>query len=163
MGAQSQDLKTYKFKCGIIKYKIQGRVNKTEVIYFDNYGKLLSDETTSVSEGGSIEQTKYILKNDSILELRGHKIISKTKYSESTNSHNKLISETMINSMGFKQTGSEIVAGCECEKYVGESGKLWIWNDIILKSEMEIMGIKITTQATEVVIGVEIDASEFEI
>jgi len=163
MGTQSQDLETYKFKCGIIKYKTIGRTNKTELIYFDNYGKLISDETTSVSDEGSIEKTRYLLKNDSILEINGHTIISKTKCSKSANSHNKLISKETINSMGFMQTNSEIVAGCECEKYVGENGKLWIWNDIILKSEMEIMGIKITTEATEVVIGIEIDASIFDI
>ena len=65
--------------------------------------------------------------------------------------------------MGFNETTHEIVAGCECDKYVGDNGKLWVWNNIILKSEMEIMGIKITTEATEVVIGVEIDASKFDI
>jgi hypothetical protein len=163
IGAQSQDIKTYKFKCGIIKYKTQGRTNKTEVIYFDNYGKLISDETTSLSDEGSIEKTRFIIKNDSLLELRGHTIISKTKYNESANSHNKLISKETINSMGFEQTASENIAGCECEKYVGDNGKLWVWNNIILKSEMEIMGIKITTEATEVLIGIEIDTSVFDI
>jgi len=65
--------------------------------------------------------------------------------------------------MGFEQTASENIAGCECEKYVGDNGKLWVWNNIILKSEMEIMGIKITTEATEVLIGIEIDTSVFDI
>jgi len=161
--ANSQEFKTYKFKCGIIKYKTEGRTSKTEIIYFDDYGKLLSDEITSLSAQGILQKTRNILKKDTIFVVNGHTLISKTKYDETVTKLNKLISTKTINSMGFEQITSENIAGCKCEKYVGENGKLWIWNDIILKSEMEIMGIKITTEATEVLIGIEIDASIFDI
>lgn len=161
--AHPQKLSTYKFKSGIIKYKTVGRNSKTEIIYFDNYGKVLLDETTTILLQGETKKTKSLLKNDTIFELQGNTIIHQTKYKETAQGIHKLISGETISAMGYKLSGSELVAGCECDKYVGENGKLWVWNDIILKSEIEIMGIKIITEATEIIIGIKIDAAKFEI
>ena len=164
LNAQSTQL--YSTKSGVIKYDLNGRKQGSEVIYFDNYGKLFSDlrSTTAIIAGDTIEESYLnIYKHDTLFEINLNKHTFILSKSTGLPNSNKLISAEMIDVLGYKNCGTEEIAGISCNIYSGDYGKLWIWNNIVLKSEMEIMDIIITTQATTYLTNIEIPESKFEI
>lgn len=168
LNLSAQDLQLYPFKSGMIKYKFEGITKGSEIIYFNDYGQLLSDLKISlISHNNNIEQNSIlkIYKYDSLIVLN---IKDKTAtISSLSNNLNKskqnLISQDMIKTMGFIKTGSEKIVGVNCDKYEGETGYLWVWNNIVLKSEMEIMGTKIITEAIEIRTNIKILKSKYKI
>ena len=168
LSLSAQDMQLYPFKSGMIKYKFEGRTKGTEIIYFDEYGKLLSNLKISlISYNNKTEQNSIlkIYKYDSLIELNlKNKTATINSLSDNLiKSKQNLISQDMIKTMGFIKSGFEKIAGLNCEKYSGENGNLWVWKNIVLKSELEIMGTKITTEAIELVTDIKISKSKYKI
>lgn len=69
----------------------------------------------------------------------------------------------MLHEMGYMFTGTDEVSGIICDRYNGENGSMWVWNNIILKSEIEIMEVQIRMEAVEIVTGISIAESMFEL
>ncbi len=51
--------------------------------------------------------------------------------------------------LGYKKTGDEHVANVICESYTGSTGAIWVWNNIVLKSETNILSKTNTIEATK--------------
>lgn len=159
-------LTKYPVKSGMIKYSYEGRANCTEVIYFDNYGELFFDKkSTKVKENNSMVTNSIIrvIKHDTLFLLNTkNNILTKNLIvnSDEKIKHN-IISKEMLLDLGYIYHGSETISGIVCAKYTGEYGSICVWNNIIIKSEMEIMDVKIKMEATEVVTGIIIDSSKF--
>jgi len=163
LDAQNEQL--YPVKSGMIKYKFEGRANGTETIYFDDFGKLWS--SLKVTSMLTDLATKYdsvlvILRNDTVFELNivEHTVIIKNNLNRNIQN---IISNNALTMLGFTKTGIDIISGRNCDKYIGENGSLWVWNNIVLKSEMEILDTNITKEATEIIMGIDIPKSKFEI
>jgi len=154
-----QGLKLYPFKSGMIKYKLEGKTYANETIYFDDYGRFTSNLNTKH------DSILTILRYDTIYELniKTNSLIIIPTDENTFNSKQKLISQETLKTLGFLKSNTENIAGIQCNKYVGENGSLWVWNSIVLKSEMEILDTKISIEATEVLIGIDIPKSKFEI
>lgn len=154
-----QGLKLYPFKSGMIKYKLEGKAYANETIYFDDYGRFTSNLNTKH------DSILTILRYDTIYELNiNTKSLSISQVDENTfSSKQKLISQETLKTLGFIKSNTEDIAGIRCNKYVGENGSLWVWNSIVLKSETEILDTKISIEATEILIGIDIPKSKFKI
>jgi hypothetical protein len=162
-----QNLQEYPIKSGMIKYKLEGRINGTELIYFDDYGNSFYDLKTidKDDDGKSENVTLKILRADTILIMNNLKnaatesVISDLKLKTK---HNIIYPELLFE-MGYKKSAVEEVSGTLCDKYTGENGSMWVWNNIILKSEMEIMGIVVKSEAVEIITGIDIPKTKFQI
>jgi hypothetical protein len=74
-----------------------------------------------------------------------------------------IVSTEMLLIMGFEKLNNEIVAKRLCTRYKNDDAELWVWKNIVLKSKMEIMGTKITTEAIELVTDIKISKSKYKI
>ena len=162
----AQDLQLYPVKTGIISYKYEGRTSGKEIIYFDSYGNLFFSLKTVYSnkttEGDSL---LTILKNDTLYQINivDQTVIINSNANDISNSKHNIISSEILSALGYVVSETEIIAGKTCNKYTGENGTLWVWNNIVLKSETEIMNTYIIKEATEVTIGINVPSSRFEI
>jgi len=163
-----QELNHFPVKSGIIKYELKGRTNGSQIIYFDEFGELINEWNSRIinSAGKTISEASIkIIKNDSIfeLDLQSQSINIKPLNKESNQNLQNLISNDMINAMAYKEIGIMNIAGVNCIEYSGENGKLWTWNNIVMKTEMNVMNIHILKEATEIIIGIDIPKTKFEI
>jgi len=152
----------------MIKYQYAGRANCIEVIYFDDYGELYYGlKTTSSKEKGKIikKSRLNIQRQDTVILINEENHTASKHLAEELSfkiKHN-LINIEMLRDMGYSPIDSEEVSGFICDKYSGENGTMWVWNNIILKSEIIIMDISIKMEAIEVVTGVEVADSKFKL
>ncbi|MFK5857140.1 MAG: hypothetical protein QM503_13500 [Bacteroidota bacterium] len=163
---KAQNSQLYSFKSGVFEYKFNGVNQGTETISFDNYGKLISELRTSIIDvHGNVheESVLRIYKHDSLFEInltnRTISILNSQHHTIKTN----LISQEMIEVLGYNKLSNEFVANKNCIKYSGNNGSIWAWNNIVLKSETEIMDILITYEATSVKTDIDIAKSKFDI
>ncbi len=163
---RAQDFQLYPVKSGLLEYKFEGRTQGTEIIYFDDYCKLLSIKKTRllVSDGNTVEQTVLsIFRNDTLFEVNTHNNTVSIYTPDNYVDQRKFISNSMLQALGYAKFGNEKIAGINCVKYSGKNGNLWVWNNIVLKSEMEIIDIVISSEATMVMTDIVIPQSKFEI
>jgi len=148
----------------MIKYKFEGRAAGVETVYFDDYGMLTSTFKTIYSELNN-KSTCTIIKHDTIFELNinNHTIMANCLSDNFSGTKQNIISNEALVVLGFFKSGVDIVAGKNCDKFSGNSGTLWVWNNIVLKSEMNILDKVTITEASYVEMGIEISKSKFEI
>ena len=163
-----QDQSGYPTKSGMIRYQYEGRTAGIEEIYFDDYGsQLYILKTVCQKRDGSLECDSIlkILCSDTMMILNTNE---HTAQSYSVNDtqivcrHN-IVSYEMLEVMGYFEEGTEKVSGVFCTKYSGENGTMWVWDNIILKSEMEIMSIQMKMEAVEVHTGIDVKTSKFKL
>ena len=71
-----QDVKSYPFKSGMIKYEIEGRVTGAEIIYYDDFGSHLYEmKTACYNEAGPklCDTIIRIICSDTIMVLNSSK------------------------------------------------------------------------------------------
>ncbi|NQU35860.1 MAG: hypothetical protein HQ521_21740 [Bacteroidetes bacterium] len=163
-----QDLNNYPIKSGMIKYQFEGRVIGTEEIYFDDYGSSIYILKTVCHESTGRNVCDSVLKilcSDSMLVLNTSERTAKRYPLKDTliNCINNIVSPEMLESMGYFKEGTEKVSGVLCNRYSGENGTMWVWNNIILKSQMVIMNIQMKMEAVEVYTGIDVPKSKFKL
>ena len=166
LNVRAQDFQPYPVKSGLLEYKFEGRTQGTEIFYFDDYGKLLSIKKTTVllSDENTIEETVLsIYRNDTLFEVNMRNNTVFIYDTDNQTIKSKLISIGMLQTLGYDELGNENIAGINCVKYSGKNGNLWVWNNIVLKSEMEIMDISISSEAVMFLTDIVIPPSKFEI
>jgi hypothetical protein len=144
----------------MIKYKFDGNSPGIDVVHFDDYGKLFS-LCRKLPDASS----EIIINSDKIIEIDNIEktaVISVRKNNMHRNSMN-IVSTEMLLIMGFEKLNNEIVAKRLCTRYKNDDAELWVWKNIVLKSKMEIMGTKITTEAIELVTDIKISKSKYKI
>jgi hypothetical protein len=159
---------SFPFKSGMIKYEFEGRMTGTELIYFDNYGDLYcSIKTLSQTNDGNSSKisTLCIRCYDStiICDLNDQNGLMKLIRATESDNKNKIISEKMLEYMGYNKIGTKRVSGILCNSYSGESGNMCVWNNIILKLEIVIMSIHVNMEAVDVRMGIDVPSSTFEL
>lgn len=157
--AQSHEFKRYAIKSAIVEYQLTGMQTGTSITYFDNYGmQEATYEKALVDVFGVKQETEtanylngYWQYNIDLLTNSGTK--TKNTFLESLveNSDGDLEEPglEMFRSMGGKMTGTEELLGKSCNVWELESmgTKVWVWKNIPLKSETEMMGLTILRTA----------------
>ncbi len=154
----------YDFKSGMIKYRIEGNISGTEVIFFDDFGNLYYDCKQTTTETGKKQTELYIEKNDSVFIYNSNqnkpvvKTISQNNHSVAKNR----VADSMLKEMGFEYIGKEKAGDVLCDKYVSDNTVLWIWNHIIIKSQVEVMNVILKKEAVKIETGNNMPAGRFQ-
>lgn len=153
-------LKRYNQKSGTVEYQITGSMmSGTETLYFDDYGVREAKYTNTEVKFGGFSQ-----KTNNATYLEGSTIYTvdlntntgtKMENSIMKNLEGKDLQDVgrqMLKDMGGKQIGSESFMGKNCEVWEIKNlgSKSWIWNGLMLKTEVNMMGQQITYTATKI-------------
>jgi len=177
-------LKRYKIKSGIVTYtstiagEVMGSVisgTGTENLHFKDWGALelreeKSKQTTQTNIFGqkstqtTESHTMYKLDHGDSYQVNfDTKEITKQKdmamemiknLHEDSNAGD--VGRSILENMGGKVIGNEKFLGYDCEIWEIMGAKQWIHKNVMLKLEMEVMGIKTLKQATSVKFNVKI-------
>jgi len=155
---QSSQVK-YHIKSGIIEYEISGASKGKEVVYFDNYGiKEAKYSNQEIDMMGIKQKTNQIIISDSeyiytldVDKKTGTKMKNPFLGSMPEDKNLEELGKEIMTNMGGKVIGSETLLGKTCEIWeVSQlSAKIWVWNTVPLKTEVNMMGMKIVSNATK--------------
>jgi hypothetical protein len=77
------------------------------------------------------------------------------------------ISEEWKAKLQFKEEGEEKIDGKNCKvysmDYEGSSAKVWVWQNMQIKSKVDIMGLSIFEKLVESNLDVEVDSAYFKV
>jgi len=156
---QAQEINRYAVKSATIVYKHTGMTEGKQTVYIADYGQKEADysELTASAFGFSTTTKELELTLGNVVysvdltEKTGTKTILpdiKDLDKKEVKDYEQLGKE-MMESMGFEKVGTEKVLGKSCEVWEGMGTKSWIWKNIPLKTEMNMMG-KSTIIATSI-------------
>ncbi len=156
LSGYSQGKKTYSIKSGTVEYEMEMlgmMINST--LHFDNYG---ARECTVVKmemfgqliESRTFRKDEYVYSLDMIAKTY-EKALFKEKAGDYSNMNFEELAEAEA---GITKNGTETFMGKKCIIYGmdkdGAIGKFWIWNDLMLKMEVESQGFTIVMEAKKI-------------
>lgn len=170
--SDKSSFKKYPFKSAIVEYTISGNSTGTKTTYIADYGYKqaeLSEITTKIMGFKSTEK-KDVITVGSIINNIDHqtKEVSKVnnpfaeKYAKNIGEDYIKTGEEVLMSLGFEKKGTETILGKKCTVWKGMN-TIWAWKGLVLKSETNIMGMKISEVATSIKTDVKVPSSRFEI
>lgn len=170
--SEKNSYKKYPFKSAIIEYTISGNSTGTKTTYIADYGYKqaeLSETTTSIM-GFKTKEKKDVITIGSIVNTIDHqtKSVVKTnnpfaeKYAKNVGEDYIKTGEDVLTALGFQKSGTETILGKKCTIWKGMN-TIWAWKGLVLKSETNIMGMKIAETATSIKTDINVPASKFEI
>jgi len=168
-----QDFKRYQFKSGKVVYNMTGMQTGTETLYFDDYGRKEVHFNESTIKMMGIEQksnTQTILEGKFIYTINkdnntAQKMENPLYEMFSDEDDVKKIGEDIMKKMGGKKVGTETLNGKECEVWEVPKmgGKIWVWNSISIKTEVNMMGMTITQEAKSIETDITVSSDLFKI
>jgi hypothetical protein len=188
-GNSQNQLKRYNVKSGIVEYTttISGKMmgstitgSGTETLYFKNWGALElreseSSQSTHVKFFGkektetTISHTMNKLDNGEsyLVDFEAEKItvgndIAMVALMES-NTNGEDAEKSLLESLGGEKVGNENYKGYNCEVWTIMGGKQWNYKGVMLKMEMNALGINTTTEATNIKFDVAVADSNFNL
>ncbi len=160
LNAQEKEYKRYIMESGIIDYKISGSQNGTETLYFEKYGMKEAKYTDVTIDMFGMKQTnkqvvyldgywQYMVNPENNTGTKREDGMLKQLVESSEDKDMNEVGMKMFISMGGEKIGTEQFQGKNCDVWQLESmgTKVWIWNFIPLKTEVDMMGMKITYEA----------------
>jgi len=157
-----QELRRYKIRSGIIEYKMSGMQTGAETIYFDRWGMREAKYTqTEIKVASmSVKQNQYSLLDGEWtytvdLDKKTGTKMPTPLWKELTGAAKREgkdaseIGKEMLARMGGRRIGTETLLGKSCEVWEIKSmnAKSWIWQGVTLKTEVNMMGKLMTTEA----------------
>lgn len=183
-----EQYKRYKVKSGIVEYKttIVGKVLGSKIsgsgvqyLYFKNYGALelkeeISSQTSVMKFFG--KEKKETTKSHTMVKIEGGKNYIVDFENEKITGGNipgamfieegKDAAETgedMMIAMGGEKIGNESFKGYNCEVWTLMGAKQWLYKGVVLKLEMNTLGISTVTEAVSVNFDVSVPDNKFEL
>ena len=153
--AQEQTAK-YEIKSGIVKTVTDMMGQKVEgTLYFDNYGAQEATVTKMATPAGEMEVSTIVKDGKTYMVNKTIKQVQELPVPESINYLD--ITDSAREQYKIAEAGTEEILGKECTKYtevVEQMGQklnatVWVWKGFPIKTEMEIQGMKITTEVVE--------------
>lgn len=160
------EAKRYEIKSGIIEYALsssgnmmgmQTKIEGKSKTLFKEWGNVeLHEDTTRSVIMGREEHTRQTTKIDNgkvyIVDYEQKVIIEYDPAALLQSMHKDLAksAKQMMLSKGGTKTGEEKIKGYRCEVWETPQMKLWLHKGIMLRSEVKIMGIVHTTEATAI-------------
>jgi hypothetical protein len=166
--------KLFPFKSAIVEYKYEGNSKGSHVKYIDNYGYKQADYADAETKvfGMVSKEKSAVIKNGPKIYTIDYKTKTANvgvndlyeSYMNSTDKNSNDIGEQAMHDLGFEYSGrNEVVMGKNCKVYEGSLGEIWVWNNLPLKSNTRVLGIKVTETATKLEIDASVPNSKFEI
>jgi hypothetical protein len=157
------DQKMYGIKSGIIEYEITGSQTGTKKLYFDDWGRKQAEFTNSTIKVGKYTKHSNLLKITKgdwqyIINLenktglkRENPVIEKIIELKNQTNYGEFGEQLLLISGGF-ESGGDIVADKKCKVYEfkKQNTKSWIWNWLMLKSEIKRGNINIIVVAKNI-------------
>lgn len=169
----AQDFKRYEFKSGKVVYQSTGSMTGSETMYFDNYGMLEVKNTTATLEMMGIKQvtdTKVIMNNKWVYTIdnnsgKANKMENPLYSMFPKGTDLEKVGEEMMKNMGGVKIGTETILGKDCDIWEIKKlmSKVWVWKSIPIKSEINMMGMKITQIATSVEVDINVSPDNFNL
>ena len=176
LSAQTKEFKRYSMKSGVVKYEISGMQNGTAEMFFDDFGmKEATYENTVIEMYGIKQESKsinylqgywqYNIDQISNSATKTKNTILESIVENSEDGDLVVIGQEMFKSMGGTLIGEEDVIGKPCKIWELKSmgTKVWVWENVPLKTETNMMGISILRIATSVEKNADVPASKLEI
>lgn len=186
--ATEDPMKRFEVESGKITYELSGSTHIMGVksattghktVLFKDYGFYeITDEKKTETKDimGQVEKTEahtqQLLKDDKmyVVDFEQKKITrmpnvgvqmfrkANTKHKTATE-----VGEELMKSMGGKKTGSDEVAGFKCDIWELMGTKQCMYKGISLRTEANIMGVKMTELATKVEFDIETSEEDFKL
>ncbi len=163
----------YKMKSGIIEQTMtEMGMTSNITTWFDDYGNKRATETKT--DMGMVKMDKMNLVKEGydysfdVIKKTG----TKTKIpamGDNKNINFNNLSDEMMKQMKISKLGTEVVMGKTCDKYSMDDATMktkstfCVWNGIPMKTEMEVMGMKVTTITNKLEENASVPADKFEI
>jgi hypothetical protein len=171
--------KRYEIKSGMVEYKIIHSGNMmgvkmegggTASTAFKEWGavELHTEESETITMGMK-EHDKQMTKidNGKVYTVNFEKkVIYEYDMQEVMQSEDKdlvMAGKEMLESMGGKKIGDEEFMGYDCEIWELMTVKIWMHKGVMLKSEVDMMGIKNTIVATKVAFEIDVPDEAFDL
>lgn len=167
----SQDFRRYKIRSGVVEYKLSGMQTGTETLYFERWGIREAKYTQTEIKAGNltVKQNRLTLLdgewtyNVDLDTKTGTKIPTPfmkelTAAAKREGKDATEIGEEMLTRMGGRKVGTATVLGKTCDVWEIKNlnAKSWIWQGVTLKTEVNMMGQMMTSEAVRVQDGVSI-------
>lgn len=151
--------KRFAIKSGKIIYDLSGSTTGTKTIFFDNYGDKSHEHEKSVTVVkmfGTTDRTNvdkitimdgdkfWTVDNIEDKNMQGTLPFYKSSHQMVENmseAEQKKMADDLLKTMGGQKLGTEEVLGYDCEKISVMGSYSWIYKGIVLKSEVNVMGI----------------------
>jgi hypothetical protein len=167
----------YQVESAHVVYAISGMKKGTEELFFDQYGlRQLRVSSNRIMLGAEMREMKTVTITiaDSVFMLNlndntGRALKDRLLFDVADSLGTKDLGAADIflqsRESGLMLVGSERWLSKECQVYQlsDSSLKLWIWNNIPLRIESEILGVKNVVEATRIQTELAIPKSKFEI
>jgi len=177
--ALNAETKRYEIKSGIIEYAISGagnmmgiqtKIEGTSKAVFKKWGNVeLHEERTKSVIMGREEHTHQTTKIDSgkvyVADYEQKSIVQYDPSMLMQSEHQELAksAKEMMLSMGATKTGEETIHDYLCEVWETKHMKLWLHKGVMLKSNVRVMGITHTTEATNIQFNISVSDEELKL
>ncbi|MEA1875322.1 MAG: hypothetical protein U9N86_00525 [Bacteroidota bacterium] len=174
-GVTAQEFQKYPFKSGMIEYKTEGQTSGTRLMYWEKNGyneyaaeksvtKMLGMQMESSSYELSLGSTTYTWEDDEGPIYKSENPVADYFIEKETTSKElEQASIEMLKGLGFEKTGKGEVLGKKCDVWEGIGSKVWVWKGFSLKTEVNMLGMKITETAVKIETNVRVPASVFKV
>ena len=163
-------------KAGRVEFTLSGMQTGTETMTWDDYGARTVTETTTTTAIGNLPprtherrvirtgDTMIVLDLEKKTALKMEHILEQAK-AVTGSQDMRVFSEQMMAQMGASKTGSDTVVGKSCDVWtMTQMGMtVCVWKGLALKTDGNMMGVKIGKLATKVDENVAVDPALFEI
>lgn len=170
-----KDQKIFGVESGIVEYKISGSQIGDKTLYFKDWGRKQAEFSVSTIKVGKYSKNTNLLK----ITNGNWQYIINLEAKNGTKKENPVLEKmiefrdqisfgefgeqlALIN--GGIETGSDVVIGKKCRvfEFKSKNSKLWLWNWLMLKSEMLSGKVRIDVQAISIKVNVSIADSIFK-
>lgn len=169
----------YGFKSGHVEYELTGNTTGTKSLWWDDFGAKSCTETNSVTKiemFGIKNETKmhtlnvingenYWFANLDDKTGQEGSLTSMLGYSgidQMTEAEKEELGNQMIDSLGGERLGTEMILGCNCDIVSMFGSKSWNCKGVILKIEVETMGVVANEIAISFDKNISVPATKFE-
>ena len=160
--AEAARYRKYPDKSGKIVYEVTGTSTGIRTVYWDDYGyrEISVDDLETKLFGMKKKgvKTTLILGPDQYTWDDGDNRVFKAqnpvaeKYEREDYNYDEVAAydKALLEGLGFEIVGTDSDMGKPCDIWSGLGSKVWVWknHNVSLKSEMNIMGIKVNILAT---------------
>jgi len=162
----------YNFKSGIVHFKATMMMMDQEVVmYFDDWGRQQRSEININFMG---KKAHNVTITDSVFVSSWNEEDKKcTRVPVDPSSPNNIdftrLTDQVIKTYNLKKEGTDKVLGRECVVYsmnyepAGLSGKYYVWNGIVLKTDATASGMNVKMEAVKILENAVVPSDKFEI
>lgn len=179
MAQDMKKMQRFGIKSGVVKYEISGNTNGTRALWWDDYGRKMREEistvtvtkilgmkseTTTHTVTVTVEDRFWTADLEKMTGIKGALYGTELdeEIDEMTEKEQEALGQAVLDSLGGEIEGQESVMGYTCDVVRALGSRVWIHKGVSLKTESNIMGIKYFEKAVRFVPGDDVQDSFFQ-